>query len=77
MEPSDQNPDPAERLVDDETRRTEDEDARVTARADRRPTPEEERRAEESDLDPSVAEHYREMTEIGAEVKGEGSISGG
>jgi hypothetical protein len=45
--------------------------------ADRAPTPEEERAADEAavrvDVD-EVAEHYEEMTELGAKVRGEGQI---
>jgi hypothetical protein len=49
--------------------------------ADRMPTPDEERSAEAAaealtEEMPSVAEHYEEMTEIGANVKGEGEIPG-
>lgn len=47
------------------------------ATADRMPTAEEERAAERAaadvDLD-EVAEHYEEMAEIGADVRGEGEI---
>ena len=38
------------------------------------PTPEEERQAEESELDPEVAEHEREMLERGAAQEGEGRL---
>ena len=69
--------DPAE-LVTDETRDAEADDATVIARADRPPTPEVEAAAEESaaDVDPDVGEHYQEMAEKGAHVKGEGAIGG-
>ena len=47
------------------------------AAADRAPTAEEEQQAESAaehvDL-AGVGEHYREMTELGANVKGEGQI---
>jgi hypothetical protein len=43
--------------------------------ADRQPTPEEERRADENDLNPEVADSYREAIETGADVKGEGSLA--
>ncbi|MHB1988741.1 MAG: hypothetical protein ACYCSF_12295 [Acidimicrobiales bacterium] len=54
------------------TAEAEDKDERAAHVADRAPTPEEERVAESSDLDPEVAEHYREAIKTGAEVKGEG-----
>jgi len=47
------------------------------AAADRAPTAEEEQEAEAAaeDVDlAEVGEHYREMTELGANVKGEGQI---
>lgn len=48
--------------------------------ADRMPTPDEERAAERAadrvDVD-AVAEHYEEMTELGANVRGEGEIEPG
>jgi hypothetical protein len=69
--------DPVDETVTDATRRTEADDATVPSGADRAPTAEEEAAAERSaeQVDPSVAEHYREMSEIGAEVQGEGEIS--
>lgn len=72
------NTDPSEDLVTDETRTAEDLEASVGGSADRGPTPEEERLADESagSVDPEVGEHYREMNEIGAEVRGEGEIGG-
>jgi hypothetical protein len=49
----------------------------TTPDPDRPPTPDEERAAERGaedvDLD-SVSEHYEEMTETGANVRGEGEI---
>lgn len=46
--------------------------------ADRPPTPEEDAEAEEALADDTerkkVAEHYEEMAELGADVKGEGEI---
>jgi hypothetical protein len=57
-----------------ETRAAERAEAEVHAEADRMPTPEEERLAEEHDPDPEVAEHEREMTERGANQKGEGRV---
>ena len=59
----------------DETRAAEDEDARVHAGADEEPTADEEAAAERAEKnDPSVAEHYEEMTERGAKQKGEGRL---
>lgn len=70
--------DAGDELVTDATRGVEDEEGGIAAAADREPTPDEERMAEEvaADVDPEVGEHYREMTEIGAEVEGEGRIGG-
>ena len=61
------------------TRETERDDARQAHTADRPPTAEEEVAAERAQRSfgadrESVAEHYDEMTEIGANVKGEGEI---
>ncbi len=53
-------------------------DEEATATADRLPTPEEEEAADRhGPVDPSVAEHEREMQELGAHVKGEGQIEPG
>jgi hypothetical protein len=62
-----------EQLTTEETRRAEREES-TEARADRPPTAEEERLADGNDLDPEVAEHAREMYELGASVEGEGRI---
>lgn len=65
---------------DNTTRSVEEEEAGRAHEADRPPTESEERDAErylqESDEEErkSVAEHYEEMTEIGAEAKGEGRV---
>jgi hypothetical protein len=59
------------------SRATRDEEAReaqVPPGATEVPTPEEERAAEKNRLDPEVAEHEKEMTERGADQKGEGRI---
>jgi hypothetical protein len=61
------------------TREAEKVDATQSHSADRPPTGEEEAAAEESlekigADEAAVAEHYEEMTDIGAHVKGEGSI---
>jgi len=63
----------------DATREAEDVDATQAHAADRPPTKEEEAAAEESretyEADAKdVAEHYDEMSDIGAHVKGEGAI---
>jgi hypothetical protein len=70
--------DPDDR-VSDATRVAEDAEAEVHGGADRAPTADEERRADEAAEDVDVAavgEHFSEMDEIGAEVKGEGEIGG-
>lgn len=59
---------------DQATEEAEEQEAHAPHAADRAPTPEEERAAEENELDPAVAEHYREAIETGAELKGEGEI---
>ena len=61
------------------TREAEQVDATQSHSADRPPTSEEEAAAEESLQkfgadEEAVAEHYEEMSDIGAHVKGEGSI---
>jgi len=59
-----------------ETEGAEADEARSGHSADRPPTADEERAAEQADdLDPAVAEKYKEAIERGAEVKGEGEIS--
>jgi hypothetical protein len=60
--------------VDEATREVDEHDAHAKAHPDRMPTPEEERLAEQNELDPEVAESYKEAAERGANVKGEGSI---
>ena len=59
---------------DAETREAERAEAEIEAQADDMPTPEEERAAEQHDVDPSVREHAQEMTERGANQKGEGRV---
>ena len=64
---------------DDKTREAELAEAGKSHTADRPPTSEEEAAAErkraELDADrEDVAEHYEEMTELGAHAKGEGEI---
>ena len=57
-----------------ETRDAERAEAEAPHDADRAPTPEEEAVAEQSVLDPDVAEHERDMAERGANQEGEGRI---
>ena len=57
------------------TSEAEAEAALAAHDSDREPTPEEERRADENELDPDVADAYREAIETGAEVKGEGQVA--
>jgi hypothetical protein len=64
---------------DDATLEAERVDATQAHAADRPPTGEEEAAAEQSaerfeDDREEVAEHYEEMSDIGAHVKGEGAI---
>jgi hypothetical protein len=61
------------------TRAAERADAGEPAAADRAPTSEEEAEAERSratfaDDAEKVAEHYQDMNDVGANVKGEGSV---
>lgn len=62
-----------------ETRAEEKRESGIVAGADRPPTPEEEHAAEgaapNAAAERSVAEHFEEMIELGAEVKGEGQVS--
>jgi hypothetical protein len=63
--------------VDPRTEQAEQADAFRSHGADRAPTEEEERLADQSakDVDEdTVAEHEKEMDELGADVKGEGAI---
>jgi hypothetical protein len=57
-----------------ETRDAEADDAQRPAGADRAPTEAEERLADGHENDPAVAEHEQEMTERGAEQRGEGRL---
>ncbi len=59
---------------DAKTRETERAQAKTKAQPDDMPTPEEERAAEQHDVDPSVRERAQEMTERGANQKGEGRV---
>lgn len=66
---------------DDETKAIEREEALAAHQADRQPTSDEEAAAERATHRPDLAadqdevgEHYREMTELGANDKGEGRI---
>jgi hypothetical protein len=59
----------------DQTRAAEAVDARAHAEPDEMPTPEEEAAAERAGAsDKNVAEHYKEMSERGAQQKGEGRL---
>jgi hypothetical protein len=73
MADDDTRTDPDE-LADEATTQADERDSHAVGRADRMPTPEEERRADELELDPEVAEHYREMTATGRDLKGEGRV---
>jgi hypothetical protein len=67
---SDQRTTPNER-----TKQAERAERNAEHGADRAPTPDEEKVARsQDDLDPEVAEDYREMTRRGADSKGEGRI---
>jgi hypothetical protein len=59
---------------DEGTVRADERDATKEHSADRPPTEEEAEDAEQLELDPKTAEAYREATERGANVKGEGQI---
>lgn len=62
-------------LVSDETRHAQEQEAAVHAEAGQGTTPEEEAAADRTkDSAEGVAEPYREMTDLGAHVKGEGEI---
>lgn len=58
----------------DEAHRANERDYQRPPGPDRMPTAEEERLAEEQELPPGTAEHYREMAERGAHQRGEGRI---
>jgi len=60
--------------MNDETRAADEADAGAAHEADRMPTPEEEQIADSLELDPKVAEAYKEQAERGANQKGEGRI---
>ncbi len=60
--------------VTDATRQAEAEEADAAHIADRPADGEEETAVEDRKVDDGVRSHYREMTEIGAEERGEGRI---
>jgi hypothetical protein len=60
--------------VTEETRRAEGQDASALHDPDRPPTPEEEAAADTEPLEEGVADHYKEMTELGASQEGEGRV---
>jgi hypothetical protein len=66
--------DPGAQKVDEATQEVDERDAHAKASADRMPTEEEERLAEQHELDPEVAESYKDAAERGAKVEGEGRI---
>lgn len=61
------------------TRKEDEKESTVRAGADSPPSTEEEQAAESAEPDSatkeSVAEHEKEMNQLGAEVKGEGQIT--
>jgi hypothetical protein len=66
---------------EEETVKAEEVEASSTHTADRPPTPEEEALADEAANDPDssgdraeVRRHYREMTQTGANIQGEGRV---
>lgn len=61
------------RDIDEKTKQAEDSDAHTSAGADRAPTPSEAEAAPDK-ADPEVAEHFEEMMEKGANLKGEGRV---
>lgn len=60
-------------VPDDDTTEADRGDARAAHEADRPPT-EEEEAAAPTEVDPEVAEAYKQANERGANVKGEGQI---
>lgn len=67
--------DPARRgQVAESTREAERADSEAGHAPDRMPSDEEEAIAERFPLEGSTAEHYRDMTEKGANAKGEGRV---
>ena len=62
--------------VNEGTVAAEEAEARTAGHADRPPTDEEAAAAERNELDPKVAEAFKEAGERGANVKGEGQIGG-
>jgi uncharacterized BrkB/YihY/UPF0761 family membrane protein len=73
-QPMTPDPDP-DTTPSDATRQADERDSEVRGHADRPPTDDEARIAEAQGAPgDEVAEHYEEMAEIGAEVRGEGQI---
>jgi hypothetical protein len=58
----------------EQTPAAKNDDAQAAHEPDRMPTPDEERAAEQNQLDPSVAEHYKDAARTGANIKGEGEV---
>lgn len=73
-QPDDQTDQRTQR-TSDATREADRRDAQTPGGPDRPPTAEEEELAEGKRLDPTVAEHEREMIERGATQQGEGRIA--
>ena len=61
-------------LPSSDTRAAEQQQAGKAHEAGRGPTEEEARAADSNPMDPSVAEHEKEMLERGASQKGEGRV---
>jgi hypothetical protein len=60
--------------VSEATRDAEAHEAQVGAVAGPPATPDEEEAVDDRRVDPAVRAHYREMTELGADERGEGRI---
>jgi hypothetical protein len=60
--------------VTDATRRAEEREFEAAHDADRPATSDEEALLDDRSIDPAVREHYNEMTERGANERGEGRI---
>ena len=69
-----QTHDAGEDRVNEITKDEEEHEAHSSHAPDRPPTPDEEAAADRTKLDPTVAQHERQMGTIGAEVKGEGEV---
>ena len=74
--PVDDDPPRNDPRVDEATTEVDRHDARQRGEADRDPTPDEEAAADRAaqGVPRSVGDHYEEMIQLGADVKGEGRI---